>query len=96
MTLARRIVLHSPVSDGSLLEPFVEQCLQDEVSIIAVLGRGSRRLEDIIDEIVVGDGSDPDRFVCTSSHPDEPLDDALNMLRSWEIERDDPIQEVHL
>lgn len=96
MTFARKIVLHSPVSDESLLEPFVEQCLHDEVSIIAVFGRGSRRLEDIIDEIVVGDGSDPDRFVCTSSHPDEPLDDVLNMLSSWEMERGDPIQEVHL
>jgi hypothetical protein len=88
--------LHSPVSDESLLDSFVEQCLQDEVSIIAVFGPGSRRLEDIIDEIVVGDGSDPDRFVCTTSHPDEPLDDVLNMLKSWEMERCDPTQEVRL
>jgi len=53
-------------------------------------------LEDIIDEIVVGYGSDPERFVCTTSHPDEPLDDVLNMLRYWEIEQNDPIEEVRL
>jgi len=96
VTFARKILLHSPVSDERLLEPFVEQCLEDQVSIIAVFGEGSRRLEDIIDEIVVGDGSQPDRFVCTTSHPNEPFDDVLNMLNHWELERKDPVQEVRL
>lgn len=96
MTVARKILLHAPVSDESLLDSFVEQCLQDDVSIIAVVGPGSPRVEDIIDEIVVGDGSDPERFVCTTSHPDEPFDDVLNMLKCWEIDRNDPIQEVRL
>ena len=96
VTYARKILLHAPVSDEALLEPFVEQCLQDQVSIIAVWGAGSERLEDIIDEMVVGDGAQNERFVCTSSHPDEPLEDVLNMLKYWEMERDDPIQEVRL
>ena len=96
MAFASKIILHSPVSDEDLLDDFVEQCLRDEVSIIAVFGPGSRRVEDIIDEIVVGDGSAPERFVCTTSHPDEPLEDVLNMLKHWEMERGDPIQEVRL
>ena len=96
MIYARKILLHSPLADESQLEPFVQQCLSDGVSIIAVYGPGSRRIEDIIDEIVVGDGSDPERFVCTTSHPDEPLDDVLNMLKHWEMERNDAIQEVSL
>ena len=96
MTYARKILLHSPVTDESQLDGFVEQCIQDEVSIIAVFGPGSERIEDIIDEIVVGDGSDPNRFVCTTSHANEPRDDVLNMLKCWELERNDPIQEVRL
>lgn len=96
MKFARKVILHSPVSDEELLDTFVEQCLRDKVSIIAVFGPGSSRLEDIIDEIVVGDGSHPERFVCTTSHPDEPLEDVFNMLESWEMERSDPIQEVRL
>lgn len=96
MTFARKILLYSPVSDEKLLVPFIEQCLKDQVSIIAVFGDGCRRLEDVIDEIVVGDGSQPDRFVCTTSHPDQPLDDVLNMLKWWEAERNDPVQEVRL
>jgi hypothetical protein len=96
MPFARKIILYSPVSDESLLDDFVEQCLRDEVSLIAVVGPGCVRLEDIIDEIVVGDGSDPDRFVCTTSHPDEPFNDVVNMVECWELDRGDPYQEVRL
>ena len=96
MTYARKILLHSPLIDEGRLEAFVERCLKDKVSIIAVFGPGSRRIEDVIDEIVVGEGSRPDRFLCTTSHPDEPLDGVLNMLRWWEMELNDPTQEVRL
>ena len=94
MPFARKVILHSPVSDERLLDEFVEQCLRDEVSLIAVVGPGCDRLEDVIDEIVVGDGSDPKRFVCTTSHPDEPFEDVVNMVECWELDRRDPYQEV--
>lgn len=96
MAYARKIILHSPVSDASLLDEFVEQCLRDHVSLIAVVGPGCSRLEDVIDELVVGDGSNPDRFLCTTSHPDEPFDDVMNMAITWEFERGDPVEEVRL
>jgi hypothetical protein len=96
VTFARKIILHSPVSDERLLNDFVEQCLRDHVSLIAVVGAGCTRLEDMIDEIVVGDGSDPERFLCTSSHPDETFEDVVNMVECWELDRGDPYQEVRL
>lgn len=96
MSLARKIILHSPVSDEILLENFVEQCLRDEVSLIAVVGPGCARIEDVIDCIVVGDGSDPDRFVCTTSHPEDSIDDVVNMVDCWELDRADLYQEVWL
>jgi hypothetical protein len=94
--LARKIILHSPVSDQSVLEKFVEQCLADGVSLIAIVGPSCRELEDAVDLIVVGDGSDPVRFVCTTSHPDEPFEDVVNMVVCWEFDRTDPHQEVRL
>ncbi|QKC64892.1 hypothetical protein EFV37_27955 [Mesorhizobium loti] len=96
MPFARKLILHVPVSDETLLGGFVEQCLNDGVSLVAVVGPGCAKVEDIIDEIVVGDGSDETRFLCTTSHPDEPFDDVLNMARTWEFERGDPVQEVRL
>ena len=96
MKLAPKIILHSPVSDEALLDDFVERCLRDEVSLVAVVGPGCARVEDIIDELVVGDASDPDRFFCTTSHPDEPFEDVLNMVEFWEAELDGAVQEVRL
>jgi len=96
MTLARKIILHSPMKDESRLTEFVEQCLADGVSLLAIYGIGCEELEETIDWLVVGDGANPDRFLCTTSHPDEPLDDVLNMAQNWELERGDPVQELRL
>jgi len=96
MTLARKIILHSPIKDESRLAAFVEQCLADGVSLIAIYGIGCEELEETIDWLVVGDGANPDRFLCTTSHPDEPFDDVLNMAQNWELERGDSVQEVRL
>lgn len=96
MSMARKIILHSPISDEQLLDAFVERCLRDEVSLIAVVGPDCSRIEEIIDEIVVGDGSDSDRFLCTTSHPNEPFDDVVNMVECWESDRADAYEEVRL
>jgi hypothetical protein len=96
MKLAPKLILHLPVSDEALLEDFVEQCLRDGVSLVAVIGPGCSRLEDIIDEIVVGEGGDGSRFLCTTSHPNDDFDTVLNMAQTWEFEKNDPVQEVRL
>ena len=96
MSLARKLILHVPVSDEALLDGFVEQCLKDRVSLLAIFGPGCARIEDIIDEIVMGGGSDKDRFLCTSSHPDESFTDVLDLVSAWELERGDPLEEVRL
>ena len=38
MPLVRKIILHAPISDEALLDAFVEQCLKDGVSLVAVVG----------------------------------------------------------
>jgi hypothetical protein len=96
VTFAPKLILHSPVSDERLLDEFVEQCLRDGVSLLAIIGPGCSRLEDVIDEIVVGDGSDPSRFLCTTSHPDDDFDTVMNMAQTWEMDKNDPVQEVRL
>jgi hypothetical protein len=88
MSLAPRIVLHSPVVDHAALESFVEQCLKDDVQLIAVWGEGAEALEEEIDWIVIGDGIDDSRYITTSSHPKESLDQVLEFASHWKCERD--------
>ena len=51
--------------------------LRDGVQYVGVVGKNSSHVEHLIDEIVVGDGSEPARFLLTASHDGETLEDAL-------------------
>ena len=90
--LAPKIILHSPVSDEALLNGFVEQCLRDNVQLVAIMGPGCSRLEDIITEIVDGH---PKGFLVTSSYPDKRFEDVLKLAEK-EMEPADPVQEMRL
>ncbi|MCF1466774.1 hypothetical protein GOZ90_16325 [Agrobacterium vitis] len=96
MHLTKKLILHSPVSDEALLGAFVERCLADGVSLLAIFGPGSDVLEEKIDWLVIGDGSRPDRFLCTTSHLDEPLDGVLAMVTAWEADGSDAVDQVRI
>lgn len=70
--------------------------LRDNVALIAVVGEGAARIEDIIDEPVVGDGSDNTRFVTTTSHANETVDEVLEFAGWWNDGRNQPVQIVRL
>jgi hypothetical protein len=81
MTYARRIVLHSPPAEPSRLEAFVEACIADGVELIAIGGDGARELEDEIDWIIIGDGSQHDRFIVTTAH--STIEEAREYAEVW-------------
>jgi hypothetical protein len=91
-----KIVLQLPVSEPDLLEPFVEACLRDGVDLIAIVGEGASRMDDLIDEIVVGDGSDRSRVINTTFHAEEPVKEVLEFARSWKEELGQAVQLVKL
>src|SRR5712664_1257414 len=84
MSYARKIILHTPLADPAKLDSFVEDFLADGVVLIAVVGPDSNKVEDLIDELVVGDASDKSRFVMTSSHRNESLDEVLNFVECYD------------
>ena len=96
MNYAPKIVLQLPLSNPNLLEPFVEACLRDGVSLIAVVGEGGSKIENLIDKLVVGDGSDRSRFIVTTSHPGETVEEVMEYARSWDEERGQPVELVKL
>ncbi|WP_431469140.1 hypothetical protein [Sphingosinithalassobacter sp. LHW66-3] len=96
MSLAPKIVLQAPLADPSALQPFVEDCLRDGVELIAVVGTGCEALEEAIDWIVIGDGSDGTRFLTTSAHPNESLQNAVSFADAWISRRDGGVQVVAL
>jgi hypothetical protein len=73
MHFAPKIVLNCSRGYRTELDAMVEQFIADGVKFVAVAGSDCSLVEDIIDELVVGDGSDESRYILTSSHPGEPV-----------------------
>jgi hypothetical protein len=87
MNYAPKVVLQLPLSNPDRLPDFVEACIRDRVALIAVVGRDAENIHDQIDELIVGDGSDASRFILTSFHVDETLEEAMEFARICEPER---------
>lgn len=96
MTYARKVVLLLPLSDSAALKPFVEQCLRDEVALVAIVGENADEIEDRIDDLLIDDGSDPNRFFVTTSHMDETIEDVVFFARSFDADEGGEIQQIRL
>ena len=94
MPYAAKIILHTPLADPAKLDSFVEACLANGVILIAILGTDADKVEDLIDELVVGDASDESRFVMTSSHRNESLDEVLNFVAHYDAGPGAQIEQV--
>jgi hypothetical protein len=81
----RKIVLHCPRGYDPRLNTLVEDFIRDGVRLIAVVGEDCERIEDIIDELVVGDGS-RDYDLLTSSHPGESLEAVVAFANDLALE----------
>jgi hypothetical protein len=81
---------------GHALDDFVERCLRERVRLIAVMGDECSLIEDLIDEIVVGDASDDSRDILTSSHPGESLDEVIGFASSLTGEFEGEVDVVDL
>ncbi len=81
MPYAAKIVLNCLRGNRVELDAMVERFITDGVRFIAVTGAECARIENIIDELVVGDGSDSSRFILTSSHPGEELQEVVEFAR---------------
>ena len=77
----KKIVLHCREGYTPQLNGLVEEFIRDGVIYVGVVGKDCGDVEDIIDEIVVGDGT-RDYHLLTSSHPDESVEEALRFADS--------------
>lgn len=89
MPLARKIVLIAPPGPSTRLPDFVEECLESGVALICVIGEDCERVHDVIDELLVGDGSrDPTCFPATSWHTGEARDAVIPFAEDFVVDGD--------
>jgi hypothetical protein len=87
-----RCISAPPPGLGDLIEAFV--C--DGVKFVGVVGPNAAHVEELIDQLVVGDGTSDARFILTSSHEGESLQDAVEFAKSLTGEYAGEVQIVDL
>lgn len=63
------------------LDGLVAAWIQEGVKYVGVLGVDASKIEDIIDELCVGDGSNPYPMLTASHAPQETIDDAMSLAK---------------
>lgn len=91
-----KVVLHSTRGYHAGIDALVEEFRASAVRFVGVVGVDCERIEDIIDELVIGDGSDLSWELLTSSHPTESLEEAVDFARSLTMELADDVQVVEI
>ena len=96
MPYGKKIILNVVSTDyEARLDELVEAFMRDGVIFVGVLGHDCQRVEDIIDELCVGDGT-VDYDMLTSSHPGETLEEVIEFSDSLSEEFSGKAQVVEL
>ena len=91
-----KIVLHCRTGVPKGIDTQMEAFIADGVKYVGVVGQDAELTEDIIDECVVGDGSDHTRYILTASHKVESVEYALQFAQSLTGEFEGAVQLVEL
>ena len=96
MPYGAKVVLRCVSEPLPGLGPLVEAFLRDGVKFVGVVGPGAAHVEELIDELVVADGTDEERFILTSSHEGESLQDAVEFAKGLTGDYSGEVQIVDL
>lgn len=93
MTHCRKIVVHSLRGHHPEFAARVAAWLDNGITFIGIVGKDAARLEDVVDDVAIGDGSHA-RFVLSSSHPGETLAEAVAFAEILTGEHAGPVEIV--
>jgi hypothetical protein len=96
MPYLSKVVLHCISGIPKGLPQLVEAFIEDGVKFVGVVGKDAALIEDLIDECVVGDGADEQRFILTSNHEGETLDDAMEFANCLTGEYEGKVQLIEV
>ena len=87
-------MLHSTRGYAPELDALVTNWIRDGVKYVGVVGIEASKIEDIIDEICIGDGSQPYYMLTASHEADETVQDALLLAEQLTNEFAGPVSVI--
>ena len=92
-----KIVLHCTHGYDSRSVDLVAEFVRDGVTFVGVVGEDCARVEEIIDELAVGDGGrEPCLNLLTSSHPGQTVEEAVAFAESLTGDFEGEVQVINL
>lgn len=86
----KKVVLQTTVDRDGTHDRFLESLITEGVQLLCVVGKDRERWHDVMDEIIVGEGSESrDHSIITTWHVDEALQEVVDFARNFEISDDD-------
>jgi len=82
-----KVVLISKSGYSPEKEQLLLDLIAEPIALFCAVGQDCEKWEDVMDELCVGDGSDPVSIV-TTSHPDESADDVIKFAEHFSVEID--------
>jgi len=93
MPAIRKVVVHSLAGYRPEFDALVRSWINEGVNYVGIVGVDASRLEDIVDEICVGNGVEP-YFMLTASHAGEPLSEAVALANQLTGEYAGPVRVI--
>ncbi|APP86578.1 hypothetical protein ABQZ99_017680 [Xanthomonas hortorum pv. vitians] len=90
----RKIVLHSLHGERPGLAALVVDWIAEGVNYVGVVGVDADRIENLIDDLCVGDGSAPYSMLTAAHGPDESLEDAVFLAELLSDEFAGPVRVI--
>lgn len=90
-----KVVLVSESGYSKKHDELLISFLDKGYELFCVVGKDCALWEDIMDELAVGDGSAP-RFIVTTSHPDEPLEDVVEFAKRLTTKKESDVDIVRI
>lgn len=82
----RRVVLHTQVPYDRCYDELLQRLIEREIALLCVVGVDCEAWEDAMDQACVGSDGAGQRFVLTSSHPDETLAEVVALAKVMRLD----------
>ena len=86
MTSLRKIVVYSLSGLSRDIFELTRQFMAEGVKFVVVVGRDASELEEVIDRVCIGDGTDPYEMLTASLEACEGVAEAINLANSMSDE----------
>lgn len=91
----RKFVLVSESGYSAEHDSMLERILDEGYELFCVVGKDCELWEEIMDEIAVGDGSEP-RFITTTIHAGETEEEVIEFAHNWTTKVESGVKVVRI